>query len=531
MIDDVITTAIKSGPVPVMRDWRSLPTSELTRAERTMRFCEKLLKVPEGADVGQPLVLHDFQQAFLYSVLDNPAGTRTAIWSVARKNGKSALVACILLSYLVGPEAKQNTQIVSGAMSREQAALVFNLASKMVQMSPELSQLVKIIPSGKRLIGLPMNVEFRALASDGSTAQGLSVYLGLIDEVGQVRGPTSDFVDAITTSQGAHKDPLIIYLSTQAATDADLLSKLIDDAKASKDPRTVCHLYEAPEDCAILDKDKWRYANPALGIFRSEDDLSEQLSKAARMPSAENSARNLLLNQRVSTFAPFVSLNVWKDNQDQPDTMEGFTLFGGLDLSARTDLTAFVLVGERDGQHHVWPFFWTPEGGLKDRCDRDRQPYDVWVKQGWLRTTPGNTVSYDYVCRDIADIIGGNDLIMVAFDRWRIDVFKADCQREGVDLPLEPFGQGYRDMGPAVDRLEELLLNGQIRHGMHPVLTMCAANAVVTKDPAGSRKLDKQKATGRIDGMVALAMALGAMQKQSDDFGSLTEFLSNPLGR
>lgn len=522
---------IKCGPVPEIRDLDDLDYSEMTRGERVIAFIEAYCVVPEGDFVGQPVRLEPFQKLFILAIYDNPAITDTAILSIARKNAKTGTIAFILLAHIVGPEAVQNSRIVSGAMSREQAAEVYNLASKCAAMSEGLRDIVKPVPSSKKLIGLPMNVEYQAISAEGKTAHGKSPILAILDEVGQVRGPQSDFIDAITTAQGAYSNPLLIYISTQAATDADLFSIAIDDAITNKPPKTVCHVYAADKEAGVMDEAGWYAANPALGKFRSLSDMRKQAEKAGRMPSFENTFRNLNLNQRVSTFAPFVSLNVWRDNEAQPDTMEGFTLFGGLDLSARTDLTAFVLVGERDGQHHVWPFFWTPEGGLKDRCDRDRQPYDVWVKQGWLRTTPGNTVSYDYVCRDIADIIGGNDLIMVAFDRWRIDVFKADCQREGVDLPLEPFGQGYRDMGPAVDRLEELLLNGQIRHGMHPVLTMCAANAVVTKDPAGSRKLDKQKATGRIDGMVALAMALGAMQKQSDDFASMTEFLSNPLGR
>ena len=530
MIRDVIRAAIKCGPVPDMRDWRSLPTTELTRAERVMRFIE-MLAIPEGALVGEKIRLQDFQEAFIYAIYDNPAGTRRAIYSVARKNGKSAIVAGILLAHLVGPEARAQSQIVSGAMSRDQAALIFSLACKMVQQTPKIAPLVRIVPSSKRLIGLPMNVEYRALAADGKTAMGLSPVLVLIDEMGQIQGPQSDFIDAITTASGAHKEALTITLSTQAATDADMLSVWIDDAARSADPKTVCHLYAAPQDATLDDEAGWRLANPALGIFRDEDDLREQMARAARMPSAENGARNLLLNQRISRHSPFVSLNVWKENGIAPDDMEGFDLCGGLDLSARTDLTAFVLVGVRDGITHVWPYFWTPEGGLKDRCDRDRQPYDVWARQGYLRTTPGNTVAYDYVCRDIADIIGHNTLRRVSFDRWRIDVFKKDCEREGVDLPLEPFGQGFKDMGPAVDMLEELLLNGAIRHGMHPVLTMCAANAVVVKDPAGNRKLDKQKATGRIDGMVALAMALGAAQADENDDASFADFLANPLGR
>lgn len=191
--------------------------------------------VPDGAGVGQPLRLSQFQKRFIREVYDNKAGTRRGFLSIARKNGKSALIAALLLAHLVGPEAVQNAQLVSGAMSRDQAALVFNLAAKMVQLSPILSDVVRIIPSGKRLIGLPMNTEYRALAADGRTAHGLSPVLAILDEVGQVRGPQSDFVDAITTSQGAHAAPLLLVISTQAANDSDLLSVWLDDALQSGD--------------------------------------------------------------------------------------------------------------------------------------------------------------------------------------------------------------------------------------------------------------------------------------------------------
>lgn len=513
-----ILAAIRCGVVPTIRDWRSLPVSELTRAERTMLFCERYLLIPEGADVGKPIKLHDFQEAFIYAVLDNEHGTRQAIFSVARKNGKSALVACILISFLVGPEAKLNTQLVCGAMSRDQASLVFKLASKMITLSPELSKIVRIIPSSKTLIGLTMNTEFKSLAADGKTAQGLSPVLVLIDECGQIRGPNSEFVDALTTSQGAHDNPLLIYLSTQAATDGDLLSIIIDDAEKSKNKHTICHLYEAPKESELKDQDAWRLANPALSIFRSFDDLSEQIDKAERMPSAENATRNLMLNQRVSTTSPFVSRGVWEDNGGELNYHDDMIWFAGLDLSARTDLTAFVMVGfNNDGQLLVEPHFWTPEKGLLDRAKTDRQPYDIWKKEGYLRTTPGATVDYEFVAGEIMEIIDDRHVELMAFDRWRIDVFRDALTRLGIDLPLTEFGQGYKDMSPALDNLESYLLNNKIRHGMHPVLTMCAANAVVTKDPAGNRKLDKAKAIGRIDGMAALTMAIGVMEKESEE--------------
>jgi len=480
----------------------------VSRADRIIAFIERHCLTPDGAQVGRPLRLAEFQRQFIREVYDNPAGTRRAILSVARKNGKTALIAGLLLAHLVGPEAKQNSQIVSGAMSRDQAALVFNLAAKMVQLSPKLSALVRVVPSGKRLLGLPLNTEYRALAADGRTAHGLSPVLAILDEVGQVRGPQSDFVDAITTSQGAHADPLLLVISTQAATDADLLSTWIDDAKASADPRIVCHLHAAPAGCELLDETAWCAANPALGVFRSLDDLRDQLTQARRMPSMENTARNLLLNQRVSTESPFISPDVWKACGGPVEAFDG-PVYCGLDLSARTDLTALVMVGQVRGVWQVLPHFWTPEQGLADRARRDRAPYDVWARQGYLHTTPGATVDYEFVATDLAAILADLDVQGIAYDRWRIDLLRKELAKIGADLPLLEWGQGFKDMSPALDALEAELLNGRLRHGGHPVLAMCAANAVVTKDPTGARKLDKARATGRIDGLQALAMAIG----------------------
>lgn len=487
----------------------------MTRAERIIAFIERHCLTPDGAMVGQPLKLAEFQKQFIRDVYDNPAGTRRAILSVSRKNGKSGLVAGLLLAHLVGPEAKQNSQIISGAMSRDQAALVFNLAAKMVQLSPKLSAIVRIVPSGKRLIGLPLNTEYRALAADGRTAHGLSPVLAILDEVGQVRGPQSDFIDAITTSQGAHAEPLLLVISTQAATDADLLSTWIDDAIASADPRIVCHLHAAPAGCDLLDEAAWRAANPALGLFRSLDDLREQLTQAQRMPSMENTARNLLLNQRVSTDSPFISPDVWKACSGPVEAFSG-PVYAGLDLSARTDLTALVIVGQVSGVWQVQPHFWTPEQGLAERARRDRAPYDLWARQGFLHTTPGATVDYEHVAIDMASLLVDFDVQAVAYDRWRIDLLRKELGKLDLDLPLAEWGQGFKDMSPALDALEAELLNGRIRHGGHPVLQMCAANAVTVKDPAGSRKLDKARATGRIDGLQALAMAMGVATKAED---------------
>jgi phage terminase large subunit-like protein len=503
-----------------------------TRGERIIRFITEYCVTPEGEHVGKPFVLADFQKKFILDVYDNKEGTRRAYLSIARKNGKSGLIAALLLAHIIGPERVLNSQIVSGARSRDQAALVYHLAEKMLNLQPKFAGLYRLVPSGKRIIGLKANVEYKALSADGTTAHGLSPVLAILDEVGQIRGPQDDFVDAITTAQGAHKAPLLIAISTQAANDNDLFSQWIDDAVRSNDKKIVSHIYAAKKDADVMDEKAWYAANPALGIFRSLPDLEEQAKQAARMPSTENTFRNLILNQRVSTFMPFISRNVWESCGGKVLDFGNSPVYAGLDLSARTDLTALVICGFINGVWHTIPHFWTPEIGLFDRAKRDRQPYDVWVKQGYIHTTPGATVDYEYVASDIVSILSQLNVRGIAYDRWRIDILRKELTNLGVELPLFEFGQGFKDMSPAIDTLESELLNGRIAHGNHPVLTMCAANAMITKDQAGNRKLDKHKATGRIDGIVAMAMALGLASRDDeiDIEASFNDYLANPIG-
>lgn len=522
-------TPFRCGPPINIRDWRALENKDRTRAERAMAFVERHCRVPEGALVGKPIKLARFQEAFFYAVYDNPAGTRRAYLSMARKNSKTATIACIVLVHLVGPEAKQNSQILSGARSREQAAIVHALASKMVQHSPELSKLVRIIPSGKRMIGLPMNVEYRALSAEAGTAHGLSGALAIIDEAGQIRGERDEFVDAITTSQGAHDAPLLIVISTQAPTDNDLFSRWLDDAEKSQDPSIVSHLYAAPNDCALDDPAAWEAANPAVDLFRSRKDIEEQAKQALRMPAAEASFRNLILNQRIDASSPFVARGVWNENGAKVKAFgKDVPLYGGLDLSTAHDLTALVLIGRIDNIWHVRPTFWLPADGLAEKARKDRVPYDVWQRDGHLLTAPGKSVDYEFVATVLRSEFERFDIRKIAFDRWGMKhlrpwLLKAGFTDEQIEAHFVEFGQGFQSMSPALRDLEGELLNGRVAHGSHPVLTMCAANAVVQTDPAGNRKLAKHKSAGRIDGMVALTMAMGVAPMESVDLVSVYE--------
>ena len=488
-----------------------------TRGERVIRFVETYCKVPEGDKIGQLIKLEPFQKRFLLEVYDNPVGTHSAYLSIARKNAKTATIACILLAHLAGPEAVQNSQIVSGARSKDQAAVIFELARKMIEASPALMKRIRIQPSGKRLIGLSKNVLYRALSAEGKTAHGLSPVLAILDEVGQVVGPKDDFISAITSAQGAYSNPLLIAISTQAPTDADLFSTWIDAQKNAPDPRVVCHVYEAPADCEIDDRNAWAAANPALGVFRSIDDVAKQAKLAIDIPSNEPSFRNLILNQRCESSSPFVPRSVWESNGGDPGELAGRKAWIGLDLASVSDLSALVALDDTGGVHSQ---FWLPKFGLVEKSRKDKVPYDLWEKQGFLHTTPGKAVEYEFVAEYLRGLFDSCDVQAVGFDRYNMKFLRPWLVKAGFsDAELEKFvefGQGTASMTPALRELEVRLVNAQLRHGNHPVLNMCCANARVVGD-SGARKFDKRQAIRRIDGMVSLAMAVGVSPSETEE--------------
>jgi phage terminase large subunit-like protein len=484
----------------------------ISRGERNARWIEQHCRIPEGRFVGEPVRLRPWQREIIIGIYDTP--TRRAIISFGRKNAKTTLSALLLLLHLCGPEARANSQLFSAAQSRDQAALLFSLAAKVARLSPDLRQYVVIRDTAKQLACPELGTLYRALSADASTAYGLSPVFVVHDELGQVKGPRSDLYEALETAAGAQESPLSIVISTQSPTDADLLSVLIDDAKTGADPKVKLWMWSAPEDADPFAEETIRQANPAFGDFLNATEVLDQAQSAKRMPAREAAYRNLVLNQRINTVTPFISRAVWESCSGEVDE-EAFreNAWIGLDLSARNDLTALVMVGKDvDGVWHARAEFFAPETGVRDRSHRDRVPYDVWARDGFLTLTSGGSVAYEEVARRLCELCDDFPVTEIAFDRWRMDVLKAELARMGVDLPMRPWGQGFKDMTPALDCLEHALVTGALRHGGNPVLRMCAANAVVTRDPAGNRKLDKAKATGRIDGLVALAMAMAVAE-------------------
>lgn len=388
-------------------------------------------------------------------------------------------------------------------------------------MSAELSGVILVRDTAKQLFCADLGTLYRALSAEASTAYGLSPVLIVHDELGQVRGPRSELYEALETATGAQEDPLSIVISTQAPNDADLLSVLIDDALAGHDPRTVISLYSAPPDLDAFSEEAIKAANPAFGDFQNATEVLAMAADAKRMPSRQAEYENLILNRRVEANSPFVSREVWKQCGKAVLPIDDVPVYGGLDLSAVNDLTALVLIGRINEVWHVHPTFWLPKDGLAERARHDRVPYDVWEREGSLLAAPGKSIDYEFVARYLREAFNRYDIRKFAFDRWNWRHFKPWLERAGFDeFEIEQkfveFGQGFQSMSPALRDLEAELLNGRVAHGNHPVLTMCAANAVVQIDPAGNRKLSKMKSSGRIDGMQALAMAHGAAPQPTE---------------
>lgn len=482
----------------------------MKRGQRNIEWIEAHCRIPEGKFVGRPVVLTKHQRRWVKRIYDTP--TRTFILSMARKNAKTALASFLLLLHLCGPEARPNSQLYSAAQSRDQAAILFALAAKVVRMSPDLAAVVHPRDTAKQLFCPELGTLYRALSADASTAYGLSPVFVVHDELGQVKGPRSELYEALETASAAQEQPLSIVISTQAPTDADLLSLLIDDGLTGADPRIKVELCTAPLDMDPFSEKAIRAANPHFDDFMNKEEVERQASDAKRMPSREASFRNLILNQRVEARNPFVTRSVWGDNGAEPRELAGQEVFAGLDLSSVSDLTALVLTTEEGDVH---PTFWLPEDGLAEKSRNDRVPYDLWAKQGLLQTTPGGSIEYEFIAEHLRGVFDRCYVRALAFDRYNMKFLRPWLQKAGFsEEELErfiDFGQGFASMSPAIRSLESMLLGKKLRHGNHPVLTMCAANATVQTDPAENRKFIKGKATGRIDGMVALAMAVGVM--------------------
>jgi len=488
--------------------------TRLTRGEENARWIERHCIVPKGKFLGKPVKLSKEQKRWLCQIYDSP--TRLFILSMGRKGGKTAFSAFLLLLHLCGPEAVRNGGLYSAAQSRDQAGILFGLAAKIVRFSPDLKDAVQIRDTAKQLLCPELGTIYEAMSAEAKTALGHSPLFVVHDELGQVKGPRSHLYEAFETASAAEEDPLSIIISTQAPTDGDLLSVLIDDALSGADPRIKVQIYSAPMDIDPFSEIAIRKANPHFDEFMNQEEVFRQASDAKRMPSREASFRNLILNQRVEARNPFISRAVWEENgAAQLGQFRGAKVWGGLDLASVADLCSLELITQFGQAWDVYSTFWLPENGLAEKSRNDRVPYDVWAADEKLLTTPGSSIEYEFIAEHLRGIFDTCDVQAIAFDRYNMKFLKPWLEKAGFTeaemAKFVEFGQGFVSMSPAIRELESMILSRKLRHGNHPVLNMCMSNATIAMDPAGNRKFVKGKATGRIDGAVSLAMAVGVL--------------------
>lgn len=501
----------------------------LSRAERVIAFCEDM-PITQGKLAGTKMKLRDWQKEFIHAVYrEDNAGNRpvrTAVLSMARKNGKTGILVPLALCHLAGPEAEPRGECFSAANDISQSGRVFAEMVAILNAHQELDARCNVVKFRKEievLEGQGAGSIYKALSADATTKHGLSPSFIVYDELGQAT--KRDLYEALDTAMGARENPLMVVISTQAANDHAPMSELVDygikvNAGEIVDPSFHLTLYSAPDGADPWSLETWKLANPALADFRSLEDVERQAAQAQRVPSKENAFRNLILNQRVAAHVRFIAAAEWRACNGPVDVeaLKGRVAFGALDLSAARDLSCWLLVFPNpDGTFDVLPRFYLPENGIGDKSEADRVPYDVWARQGLLTLLPGSTIDPGFIAEAMAEDAARFDIQAVAYDRWRIEDLKRELSGIGAELNLIPHGQGFRDMSPAVDALERAVAEAKLRHAGNPVLSMCAANAVITKDPAGGRKLDKAKAAGRIDGLVSLAMALNVAARHEPE--------------
>lgn len=455
---------------------------------------------------------------------------------MAKKNGKTALIAALLLVHLVGPEAVPQAQIYSAANSKKQAGLIYQAAAAMVRMSADLAQIITPFKGGMRLVCHLFGSFYQALSADGDIEEGISPTLWIYDELGRTK--KTALYDSLDNAGGAWEEPLGIIISVQARSPHMLMSELVRFSRKllsgeEVDPSWSVAIFEVPADADPLDETQWVLANPALGDFKDLEDIRRAAREAKRNPSRMASFKNFQLNQQVDDLVQQIHLKEdWLACGDAFDEEElrDQECFGGLDLSRRIDLSALVLVFPGFAKKRVLLRAWTPEGRLDERAERDQAPYREWIAAGHLIAVPGLSIDYAYIAMEIAHLSSIYRIKEIGFDRWGIErlcekldalgvaywVKGEDDPEDGV-LCLVPFGQGFKDMTPAIDQMEIDVMEHRFAHANHPVLTWAASNAVTTSDAAGNRKLAKNKARNRIDPYVALTMANGVATRPVEE--------------
>ena len=501
-------------------------------ADYAVGFIECLCHT-KGTWSGKPFELIDWQEQIIRDIFGTLKSNgyrqfNTAYVEILKKMGKSELAAAVALLLCCG-DGEERAEVYGCAADRQQASIVFEVAADMVRMCPALSKRVKINASMKRMIFQPTNSFYQVLSAEAYSKHGFNIHGVVFDELHTQ--PNRKLFDVMTKGSGDARMQPLYFLITTAGTDTHSIcyethQKAKDILEGRKiDPTFYPVIYGAEESDDWTDPKVWKKANPSLGITVGIDKVKAACESAKQNPAEENSFRQLRLNQWVKQAVRWMPMDKWNacSFNVNEEELHGRVCYGGLDLSSTTDITAFVLIFpplDEEDKYHILSYFWLPEDNLTLRVNRDHVPYDVWQRQGYLKTTEGNVVHYGFIEKFIEELGKKYNIREIAFDRW--GAVQMVQNLEGMGFTVVPFGQGFKDMSPPTKELMKLTLEQKIAHGGHPVLSWMMDNIYVRTDPAGNIKPDKEKSTEKIDGAVALIMALDrAIRNQDKDFNSV----------
>lgn len=496
---------------------------EYDLANRVIKFAESL-KVPEGALVGQNISLIPYQKQFIEEIFKTRNKRRVVklgLMSLGRKNAKSTTIAIILLAMMtVKGLAKANSQIASGAKSRDQAALIFNLMKKLIHFSPELSERLKIIDSKKMIINTYNGCEYTALSSDASNALGRSLYFYVHDETANLK-EDSTFPEACMSSQLAYDDSLAIHLSTIGASDTYYFNQMIEQYKSNEDESVHCIYYTAPENAKgiFTDPKIWALANPALGFFLSEDSMRTYAEQALKIPTKKAHFLNFMMNQKINAEQSFMQNADWRAIKQDFDYSDyyGLPAVVGIDLSLGAyDLTSLVIVvkvGLND--YKALPYTFSAKGALEANEGRLKAPLKAWSidPNAHFILSPGKTFDWQFMAKEFIEILSNFDVVNIGVDTYKWNEIQREFDRLGYDAPIEKLRQGFISFDAYVSALENMVYDKKLAQNGNPLLGYGISNAVLVQDPAGNKKLIKRSENAKIDPAVALAMACYLAEK------------------
>ena len=483
-----------------------------------------------GDFAGQPFVLRPWQQSIvrrLFKTGTNGLRTyRSCLLMLPRKNGKTELAAAVAIYSLLF-DSKQG-EIYLAAADRDQASKVFQAMVAMLRADPVLEGHVEIVESQKRIVHLESGSFCKAISAEAYSKHGFNASVVIYDELHCA--PNRELWDVLATSQGGRREPLMIAISTAGYDRHSILWELYAHAKKvlenpKLDPTFLPILYEAPVDADWTDERIWKQANPALGDFRSLEEMRVLAARAKEIPAQENTFRRLYLNQWTEQASRWITMPVWDACRATIDraSLRGRRCYIGMDLSTTKDLTAIVAVFPDDeGGFDVLPAFFVPTESMRERETRDRVPYGQWAREGSLDATPGNMVDYDAVKHRLLEWAAEFDVRELAFDPWNAAGLVAQLEGQH-GFTCVAMRQGFATLSPPTKSLEKAVLSRTLRHDGHPVLRWNVGNVSVETDPTGNLKPSKKVSTERIDGVVALIMAIDRMDRNSASGTSVYE--------